>query len=399
MQNQRGFVGVGVLIAIVLGVIVVGGGAYFVMHQQAPSQPSTNNFDNTQTLPTTNNQTQKQTSPGPATANAQAGSGSKTVGTKSSVTFSVSPSAGPAPLRVTFSAQGLSSANRYTIKYGDPNSGSSWMDKKCIEETKWCGDPNDLIHTYKSPGNYTPILVEYLCSGNWYWPSDGGEQCSGKIEENSVASTLVTAGAPLQADMNVSLLSGPAPLTVSFQISGGEYARHILYFGDGQSSDILPNGTNIKIGHIYQSQGIYAASLVKVTGADEQEVGRATVTVGNAVTPQISLTAPTSATIWLSGKNNVVAWTSNVSNDGLGVRLVRTSDGFRCTIRSAAVTFAGRLDDVNFTIGQNCFESEKKLSAGQFNLVLVYPYTPGIENQGQEFGASNGQPVVITVSN
>ena len=58
MQNQRGFVSAAVLIAIILGIIVLGGGAYFVMHQ-SPSQITSDNFDNVQTLPTNNNQTQQ----------------------------------------------------------------------------------------------------------------------------------------------------------------------------------------------------------------------------------------------------------------------------------------------------------------------------------------------------
>ena len=74
MQNQRGFVSAAVLIAIVLGLI--GGGAYYVMHQ-SPSQIASDNFDNVETLPTntttsnpapiqtqtTNTPTQKQSAP------------------------------------------------------------------------------------------------------------------------------------------------------------------------------------------------------------------------------------------------------------------------------------------------------------------------------------------------
>ena len=59
MHNQRGFIGVGVLIAILVGLVVLGGGAYFVVQQQAPSQTASDNFDNAQTLPTTNNKTQQ----------------------------------------------------------------------------------------------------------------------------------------------------------------------------------------------------------------------------------------------------------------------------------------------------------------------------------------------------
>ena len=54
MHNQRGFVGVGVLIAIILGIVVLGGGAYYVVQQQAPTQTASENFDNVQTLPTQN---------------------------------------------------------------------------------------------------------------------------------------------------------------------------------------------------------------------------------------------------------------------------------------------------------------------------------------------------------
>lgn len=55
MKNQKGFVSAGILIAIVLGLIVVGGGAYFVMQQNSLSPtPSENNLN---TLPTTPSQT------------------------------------------------------------------------------------------------------------------------------------------------------------------------------------------------------------------------------------------------------------------------------------------------------------------------------------------------------
>lgn len=62
MKNQRGFLSVGILIAIVLGLIVVGGGAYYVMYvmqQNSPSQTVSENFDDLQQLPT-NNQPQTQ---------------------------------------------------------------------------------------------------------------------------------------------------------------------------------------------------------------------------------------------------------------------------------------------------------------------------------------------------
>src|SRR5882672_5770087 len=67
MKTQRGFVSAAFLIAIVLGLIVVGGGAYYVMHQQSPSPTlSDNTLDNSQTLPTTNTQATTNTTAQPA---------------------------------------------------------------------------------------------------------------------------------------------------------------------------------------------------------------------------------------------------------------------------------------------------------------------------------------------
>jgi len=59
MHNQQGFIGFPVLLAILVGLAVLGGGAYYVV-QQKPPQTISDNFDNVQTLPTRNNQPQAQ---------------------------------------------------------------------------------------------------------------------------------------------------------------------------------------------------------------------------------------------------------------------------------------------------------------------------------------------------
>lgn len=56
MQNKRGFVGIGVLIAILVGLAVLGGGAYFVVQSNQSSQTASEN--NLNTLPTTQTTTQ-----------------------------------------------------------------------------------------------------------------------------------------------------------------------------------------------------------------------------------------------------------------------------------------------------------------------------------------------------
>ncbi|MBI4093357.1 hypothetical protein HY417_00180 [Candidatus Kaiserbacteria bacterium] len=72
MQNKRGFIGVGALMAILVGLAVLGGGAYYVTHQQTTSQITSENPQDTllpnNTLPTKNtvsNQQQKQFTPAP----------------------------------------------------------------------------------------------------------------------------------------------------------------------------------------------------------------------------------------------------------------------------------------------------------------------------------------------
>ena len=61
MRKQHGFIGVGFLVAIILGAVVLGGGAYFVVSQQSTSQTVSENVDSMQTLPATNTQTQATT--------------------------------------------------------------------------------------------------------------------------------------------------------------------------------------------------------------------------------------------------------------------------------------------------------------------------------------------------
>jgi len=141
MQNQRGFIGVGFLIAILIGVAVLGGGAYYVVNQQAPSQTAKENFDSVQTLPTTNNQTQQIQPTTKTPAQTQ---------TSLSETFAATPTSGTAPLTVRFTQTALDDWRAY-IDYGDGTG---------------CGTerPNDsencskFTHTYTVPGTYVATL-------------------------------------------------------------------------------------------------------------------------------------------------------------------------------------------------------------------------------------------------
>ncbi len=59
MKNQQGSVSTGILIAIILAIVVLGGGAYFVMQSNQSSQTASEN--NLDTLPTTQTTTQTPT--------------------------------------------------------------------------------------------------------------------------------------------------------------------------------------------------------------------------------------------------------------------------------------------------------------------------------------------------
>jgi hypothetical protein len=58
MKNQKGFISIAVLIAVVIGLIVVGGGVYFVMHQQSSLQNNTETLSTNDQAPQTQNSVQ-----------------------------------------------------------------------------------------------------------------------------------------------------------------------------------------------------------------------------------------------------------------------------------------------------------------------------------------------------
>ena len=124
MQNQRGFVGFGVLLAILIGIVVLGGGAYYVVQQQAPTQTASDNFDNVQTLPTTNNQQQTQT----------------TTNTPAQTTPAQNPATAAGKITMTSPAKGdvLRTGSIYTAKWtGQSNSDQTLVTLKATDPDCW----------------------------------------------------------------------------------------------------------------------------------------------------------------------------------------------------------------------------------------------------------------------
>jgi hypothetical protein len=93
-----------------------------------------------------------------------------TSGTQQNIGFSAAPTAGPAPLLVTFSATGFS-PGAYTVFFGDGTNGQ--LDSElpyCPARTTPCTGPafGSASHTYQSAGSYTATLTQSglpLCAG------------------------------------------------------------------------------------------------------------------------------------------------------------------------------------------------------------------------------------------
>src|SRR3989344_5868416 len=209
MQNQRGFIGVGLLIAIILGIAVLGGGAYYVMQQQAPTQTASENFDNVQALPTTNNQ-QTQT----------------TTNTPVQTTPTQNPATVGGKITITFPAKGdiLRTGSIYTVKWtGQSNSDQTLVALKAIDPMCW----------------------------NVGLVAEGERGCSA-IELAKVK----LADGSFQLDLN----SGMSPLS---QLSNRDNkASHILFFdtptGRVTSQAFTISGNDFSISESYHGKDLYA---------------------------------------------------------------------------------------------------------------------------------------------
>lgn len=150
MKTQRGFVNAGILIAIVLGLIVVGGGAYYIIQPQSPSpNPSENSLD---TLPTASTQTTgtTTTNPEPTQQATQPVSIAYT-----SINFTASPISGSAPLATNFSGSiGVpdNQPGSAVIFFGDGVSDVMFRSGPSLFNEEWS-------HTYLKPGEYDAVLV------------------------------------------------------------------------------------------------------------------------------------------------------------------------------------------------------------------------------------------------
>ncbi len=116
----------------------------------------------------------------------------------SSALFDASPTAGNAPLTVSFSAKaGGFTPYRYAIDFGD---GTDPMEVRCPEDpmiADVCGDGARVSHTYQSDGTYTAVL--------WQFPSNGSVSDESRTELGRVS---IRVGSPVMCTQEYSPVCG-----------------------------------------------------------------------------------------------------------------------------------------------------------------------------------------------
>ncbi len=180
--------------------------------------------------------------------------------------FSVSPTRGDAPLKVTFEGTSSVIVLGVNIAALAPVTGRSW-DFGDLSETEGEGEgeeqdsDQEVSHTYYEEGTYTVAMTVSNFFGS-----------TTETKENRIS-----VGNPVEFTVDVS--SGEAPLTVRFRdetdlsnASSDPIDTWLWDFGDGGSSTVQnPN-------HTYDNPGTYTASLTitsesgKFTGSAEQDI-------------------------------------------------------------------------------------------------------------------------------
>lgn len=147
--------------------------------------------------------------------------------------FGASPRSGPYPLAVMFTNTSLN-ATRYLWSFGDGYTSSFSFPS----------------HTYAASGSYTVSLQASGLGGN-HWLT----------ATNFIG--VYAAPAPL-ANFQTNILTGVAPLTVTFQNASQNATSFLWNFGDGGTS------TAISPTYVYTNSGVYTVALraSNPTGAD-----------------------------------------------------------------------------------------------------------------------------------
>jgi MYXO-CTERM domain-containing protein len=162
------------------------------------------------------------------------------------------PGAGTAPLQVAFSVTATGGSGTYTYAWTFGDGGTSAVVAPS--------------HTFAAAGTYQ---VEVTVTD----AADDSQHATGRLTVTAVAPFVAPVGVQ---GLRATPVNGPAPLSVSFQVTGtggsGSYA-YDWTFGDGDASN-LQNPT-----HVYAEAGPYTAVVTVTDTADSSRTARALLAI------------------------------------------------------------------------------------------------------------------------
>lgn len=348
MQNQRGFIGVGVVLLIVLGLIVVGGGAYYVGHQSA-SQTATKNFDNVPTLPTTNNPAQATTNTSTQTTqtqNTQTQKITATIDQSSLTTLSTTPT-------ITGTATGEAI---FGINITNDNDQRLYSGKLSVVNGRWSLKVSPAL----LPGTYPVYVYATPLSGD---TTKNVALASGTLIVNAAASTVSVSVSGMtkytDADFGfsfwypsgwtVSNLSGTGPgmFAGTTDKAGNLSAGRIMVRGDGMELDIdkvtsTALAYKINVGacgtcdpktyyfdtakHLWMLSTSFSANVAPASGGQPADISNNTMGglhIFYGQNKQLTRIVPLSARNFLS-ITDAAGWTGTPNEDAKVVSLTKT---------------------------------------------------------------------------
>jgi len=184
--------------------------------------------------------------------------------------LTATPTSGPAPLSVTFSAAGSTGPIvSFTLDFGDSSPAYSGTDLSV-----------NISHTYTTAGTYTAVLTV--------------QDAQGRTASDSKTITVLPG---TTASLGVTPASGSAPLEVLFLVQASAASgRKIVYwkleFGDGNALEFDADTTslNLPIPYEYEDPGTYTATLTVRDDQNFTATAQVTVTV-TTPPPTVSLAA------------------------------------------------------------------------------------------------------------
>jgi len=175
--------------------------------------------------------------------------------------LSATPTSGPAPLSVTFSAAGSTGPIvSFALDFGDGSSPYSGTDITV-----------SISHTYTTPGTYTAVLTVQDAAGRTATDSKTITVLSGTSASLSASPSTVVVGDPVTFTLLATAASGRTLVSWSMD-----------YDGDGTPDETgAVSGTtlNVTLTHTYSAPGTFTAKLTVKDSADYEATAQVVITV------------------------------------------------------------------------------------------------------------------------